>query len=175
MGRSSERPGKITSACAEQKVIREIMVFLHEHGAGTTRAVRISRTTTARTSTKGISASCKARTSTMGTDGELRRARRRLRLCGIRRFVPAYATTIHKSHGSEYLAVVIPVLTRHYAMLQRNLLYTGVTRGRGLVVLICQPRAVAIAVRNVSARRLWSKLNEWLPASRAMASTACSL
>ena len=49
--------------------------------------------------------------------------------------VPAYATTIHKSQDSEYPAVVIPVMTQHYAMLQRNLLYTGVTRGKRLVVL----------------------------------------
>ena len=76
--------------------------------------------------------------------------------------VPAYAATIHKSQGSEYPAVVIPVLTQHYAMLQRNLLYTGVTRGKRLVVLIGQSKAVAIAVRNVSGRRRWSKLNEWL-------------
>jgi exodeoxyribonuclease V alpha subunit len=76
--------------------------------------------------------------------------------------VPAYAATIHKSQGSEYPAVVIPVLTQHYAMLQRNLLYTGVTRGKRLVVLIGQKKAVAIAVRNVSGRRRWSKLNEWL-------------
>ena len=48
--------------------------------------------------------------------------------------VPAYAATIHKSQGSEYPAVVIPVMTQHYAMLQRNLLYTGVTRGKRLVV-----------------------------------------
>jgi exodeoxyribonuclease V alpha subunit len=76
--------------------------------------------------------------------------------------VPAYAATIHKSQGSEYPAVVIPVLTQHYAMLQRNLLYTGATRGKRLVVLIGQSKAVAIAVRNVSGRRRWSKLNEWL-------------
>jgi exodeoxyribonuclease V alpha subunit len=76
--------------------------------------------------------------------------------------VPAYAATIHKSQGSEYPAVVIPVMTQHYAMLQRNLLYTGVTRGRKLVVLVGQKKAVAIAVRNVSGRRRWSKLNEWL-------------
>jgi exodeoxyribonuclease V alpha subunit len=76
--------------------------------------------------------------------------------------VPAYAATIHKSQGSEYPAVVIPVLTKHYAMLQRNLLYTGVTRGKRLVVLVGQKKAVAIAVRNVSGRRRWSKLNEWL-------------
>ena len=47
--------------------------------------------------------------------------------------VPAYAATIHKSQGSEYPAVVIPVMTQHYTMLQRNLLYTGVTRGKRLV------------------------------------------
>src|ERR1700723_2235316 len=76
--------------------------------------------------------------------------------------VPAYAATIHKSQGSEYPAVVIPVLTQHYAMLQRNLLYTGVTRGKRLVVLVGQKKAVAIAVRNISGRRRWSKLNEWL-------------
>ncbi|MGE5166518.1 MAG: ATP-dependent RecD-like DNA helicase [Sphingobacteriales bacterium] len=76
--------------------------------------------------------------------------------------VPAYAATIHKSQGSEYPAVVIPVMTQHYVMLQRNLLYTGVTRGKKLVVLVGQKKAVAIAVRNVSGRRRWSKLSEWL-------------
>ena len=65
--------------------------------------------------------------------------------------VLAYAATVHKSQGSEYPAVVIPVMTQHYAMLQRNLLYTGVTRGKRLVVLVGQKKAVAIAVRNVSA------------------------
>ena len=78
--------------------------------------------------------------------------------------VPAYAATIHKSQGSEYPAVVIPVMTQHYAMLQRNLLYTGVTRGKRLVVLVGQKKAVAIAVRNVSGRRRWSKLAAWLSA-----------
>ena len=79
--------------------------------------------------------------------------------------VPAYAVTIHKSQGSEYPAVVIPVLTQHYVMLQRNLLYTGVTRGKRLVVLVGQKKAVAIAVHNASGRRRWSKLNEWLAIS----------
>jgi exodeoxyribonuclease V alpha subunit len=73
-----------------------------------------------------------------------------------------YAATIHKSQGSEYPAVVIPIMTQHYAMLQRNLLYTRVTRGKKLVVLVGQKKAVAIAVRNVSGRRRWSKLQEWL-------------
>ena len=76
--------------------------------------------------------------------------------------VPAYAATIHKSQGSEYPAVVIPIMTQHYALLQRNLLYTGITRGKRLVVLVGQKKAVAIAVRNVSGRRRWSKLDEWL-------------
>ena len=76
--------------------------------------------------------------------------------------VPAYAATIHKSQGSEYPAVIIPVLSQHYPMLQRNLLYTGVTRGKRLVVLVGQKKAIAMAVRNVSGRRRWSKLAEWL-------------
>jgi exodeoxyribonuclease V alpha subunit len=81
--------------------------------------------------------------------------------------VPAYAATIHKSQGSEYPAVVIPVVTQHYTMLQRNLLYTGVTRGKRLVVLVGQKKAVAIAVRSVSGRRRWSKLREWLQSAAA--------
>ena len=83
--------------------------------------------------------------------------------------VPAYAATIHKSQGSEYPAVVIPIMTQHYPMLQRNLLYTGVTRGKRLVVLVGQKKAVAIAVKNVSGRRRWSKLNEWLAPDGARA------
>ena len=86
--------------------------------------------------------------------------------------VPAYAATIHKSQGSEYPAVVIPMLTQHYAMLQRNLLYTGLTRGKRLVVLVGQKKAVAIAVRNVSGRRRWSKLREWLSADLSKMSGA---
>jgi exodeoxyribonuclease V alpha subunit len=76
--------------------------------------------------------------------------------------VLAYATTIHKSQGSEYPAVVIPLVTQHYAMLARNLLYTGVTRGKRLVVLVGQRKALGIAVRNGGTRRRWSKLREWL-------------
>jgi exodeoxyribonuclease V alpha subunit len=76
--------------------------------------------------------------------------------------VPAYAATIHKSQGSEYPAVVIPVMTQHYAMLQRNLLYTGLTRGKKLVIIVGQRKAFAIAVKNESGRRRWSKLDEWM-------------
>ena len=80
----------------------------------------------------------------------------------------AYATTIHKSQGSEYPAVVIPVVTQHYTMLQRNLLYTGLTRGRRLVVLVGQRKAVGIAVRGVQGRRRWSKLRELLTMDEAV-------
>jgi exodeoxyribonuclease V alpha subunit len=62
--------------------------------------------------------------------------------------VLAYAVSVHKSQGSEYPAVIIPLLTQHYALLQRNLIYTGVTRGKRLVVMVGSKRALAIAVRN---------------------------
>ena len=76
--------------------------------------------------------------------------------------VLAYATTIHKSQGSEYPAVVIPLSTQHYLMLQRNLVYTGVTRGKRLVVLVGQRKALAIAVKGARTGKRWSKLREWL-------------
>jgi exodeoxyribonuclease V alpha subunit len=62
--------------------------------------------------------------------------------------VLAYACTVHKAQGSEYPCVVVPLHTQHYVMLQRNLLYTAITRGRRLVVLVGDRRALAIAVRN---------------------------
>jgi exodeoxyribonuclease V alpha subunit len=62
--------------------------------------------------------------------------------------IHAYAVSVHKSQGSEYRAVVVPVLTQHYLMLQRNLLYTAVTRAKELVVLVGSRQAIAIAVRN---------------------------
>jgi exodeoxyribonuclease V alpha subunit len=76
--------------------------------------------------------------------------------------VPAYATTIHKSQGSEYPAVIVPIVTQHYTMLARNLLYTAVTRGKRLVVLVGQRKAVAMAVRGGQMKRRWTKLKEWL-------------
>jgi exodeoxyribonuclease V alpha subunit len=78
--------------------------------------------------------------------------------------VPAYATTIHKSQGSEYPAVVIPLTTGHWTMLARNLLYTAVTRGKRLVVLIGQRKAIGIAVRGGNMKRRWTKLSEWMKA-----------
>src|SRR3954447_11637388 len=76
--------------------------------------------------------------------------------------VLAYATTVHKRQGSEYPAVVIPVTTQHYPMLRRNLIYTAVTRGKRLVVLVGQRKALSIAVRGRVEQRRWSKLREWL-------------
>jgi exodeoxyribonuclease V alpha subunit len=70
----------------------------------------------------------------------------------------AYAVTIHKSQGSEFPAVVIPIATQHYMLLQRNLIYTGITRGKKLVVLIGQKKAMAIAVRNDRPQRRYSGL-----------------
>ncbi|MBW7881964.1 MAG: AAA family ATPase [Caldilineaceae bacterium] len=76
--------------------------------------------------------------------------------------VHAYAVSVHKSQGSEFPAVVIPVLTTHYLMLQRNLLYTAVTRARRLVVLVGQPRAIAMAVRNDKVTQRFTGLMERL-------------
>jgi exodeoxyribonuclease V alpha subunit len=76
--------------------------------------------------------------------------------------VLCYATTIHKSQGSEYPVVVIPVSMQHYMMLKRNLIYTGITRGRRLVVLVGQKRALAMAVKGKQVERRWSKLRERL-------------
>ncbi len=71
-------------------------------------------------------------------------------------------TLVVRRHDISYPAVVIPVITRHCNMLARNLLYSGVKRGKKLVVLVGQRKAVAIAVKNGGRRRRWSKLNEWL-------------
>lgn len=71
--------------------------------------------------------------------------------------IPAYAISVHKSQGSEYPAVVIPLLSQHYMLLQRNLVYTGVTRGKKLVILVGEPRALAMAVKNnrMQKRHTW--------------------
>jgi exodeoxyribonuclease V alpha subunit len=76
--------------------------------------------------------------------------------------VLAYATTIHKSQGSEYPAVIIPVMMQHYTMLRRNLIYTGLTRGKKLVVLIGEQKALAIAIKHKGEQRRWSSLKQRL-------------
>ncbi len=76
--------------------------------------------------------------------------------------VLAYAVSVHKSQGSEFPAVVVPVLTQHYILLQRNLLYTAVTRGRRLVVVVGTPKALALAVKNASQRRRCTALERRL-------------
>lgn len=81
--------------------------------------------------------------------------------------VHAYAVSIHKSQGSEYPAVVLCVATQHYMMLQRSLLYTGVTRGKRLVVIVGSRRAVSLAVKNADARRRYTWLAERVRAELA--------
>ena len=74
----------------------------------------------------------------------------------------SYAVTIHKSQGSEFPAVVIPLLTQHYVMLQRNLLYTGMTRAKRLMILVASEKAVSMAVRNAVLEPRYSLLRERL-------------
>jgi exodeoxyribonuclease V alpha subunit len=76
--------------------------------------------------------------------------------------VLAYAVTVHKSQGSEFPAVVVPIITQHYIMLQRNLLYTAVTRAQKLCVLIGNPKAIHIAIGNNQYAERYSKLSERL-------------
>ncbi|MER2624171.1 MAG: ATP-dependent RecD-like DNA helicase [Accumulibacter sp.] len=89
--------------------------------------------------------------------------------------VLCYATTIHKSQGSEYPVVIIPISTQHYMMLKRNLIYTGITRGKTLVVLVGQKRALAMAVKGKQVERRWSKLKERLSCQpwRALGGDLC--
>ena len=74
----------------------------------------------------------------------------------------AYAITIHKSQGSEFPVIVMPLAMQHYLLLQRNLVYTGITRGRRLVVLVGQKKALQTAVRNASAVRRYTALEKRL-------------
>lgn len=76
--------------------------------------------------------------------------------------VLAYAVSVHKSQGSEYPAVIIPILTQHYMLLQRNLIYTAVTRGRKLVIVIGTKKALAIGVKNDKTRKRYTFLEQRL-------------
>jgi exodeoxyribonuclease V alpha subunit len=78
--------------------------------------------------------------------------------------VPAFACSIHKSQGSEYPCVVVPLHSQHYVMLERNLLYTALTRARKLVVIVGEPRALAVAVGNRRTRERYTRLAERLRA-----------
>ena len=75
---------------------------------------------------------------------------------------PAFAITVHKSQGSEFPCVVIPVSTQHYLLLQRNLLYTAITRGSKVVILVGQKKAAAMAVKNIDTKERYRGLLERL-------------
>ncbi|MBI2252847.1 MAG: ATP-binding domain-containing protein, partial [Armatimonadetes bacterium] len=76
--------------------------------------------------------------------------------------VLAYACSIHKSQGSEYPAVIMPVSTAHYIMLQRNLIYTAITRAKKIVILIGTKKALNIAVKNEKVAKRYTKLSQRL-------------
>lgn len=82
--------------------------------------------------------------------------------------VPAYAVSVHKAQGAEFPAVIVPLLMQHFPLLQRNLLYTAVTRGKRLVVLVGSRKALAIALRNDTPRRRNSRLAEKLAAAHGL-------
>ncbi len=72
----------------------------------------------------------------------------------------AYAISVHKSQGSEYPAIIMPIMTQHYMLLQRNLIYTGLTRGKRLAVILGSKKALAIAIRNNKTQERYTKLSE---------------
>ncbi len=72
----------------------------------------------------------------------------------------AYAVTVHKSQGSEFPAIIMPILTQQYIMLQRNLFYTAITRAKKLCILVGHKKAIAIAVKNDKVSQRWSRLAE---------------
>jgi len=76
--------------------------------------------------------------------------------------IPAYAVSVHKSQGSEYPVVIIPIVTQHYILLQRNLIYTAVTRGKKLVVIVGSRKAMAIGVNNNKTRQRYTRLRHRL-------------
>ena len=80
----------------------------------------------------------------------------------LNELILAYAITIHKAQGSEFPCVIMPLHTTHYPMLQRNLLYTGVTRGKKLMILVGSKKAVNLAVSNSSVAGRHTGLKEWL-------------
>lgn len=82
--------------------------------------------------------------------------------CDLNELALAYAISVHKSQGSEYPVVVMPITTQHFPMLQRNLLYTGFTRAKKLIVLVGSKRAIAIALRNTSGSDRCTRLQERL-------------
>jgi len=105
----------------------------------------------------------------LGSDGVAIRFDERLLLYGtdeLDDLVLAYACSVHKSQGSEYPAIVLPLLTEHWPMLHRNLLYTALTRGRRLVVLVGQPRAIQRATTNVDGNIRFTRLAERLRGHR---------
>jgi exodeoxyribonuclease V alpha subunit len=76
--------------------------------------------------------------------------------------LPAYAISVHKSQGNEYPCVIVPLLTQHFVLLQRNLLYTAITRGKKLVILVGSKKALTIAIRNNKTAARYSRLRERL-------------
>ena len=74
----------------------------------------------------------------------------------------AWATSIHKSQGSEYPVVILPLYTQHYVMLSRNLFYTGLTRAKQLALIVGSEKAVAIAVKQVKQQQRYTRLRERL-------------
>ena len=150
-------PDRSTSNCRRRSILQAKRRWSASAGPSrpATRSCR-SRTTTTRSLQRGHRLCGGRGRRRGGTDSQFRRADRHLRLRRTRH-VPRLRGHHPQEPGSEYPAVVIPVMTQHYAMLQRNLLYTGVTRGKQLVVLVGQSSSRGYRRQERFRRRRWSK------------------
>jgi exodeoxyribonuclease V alpha subunit len=80
----------------------------------------------------------------------------------------AWATSIHKSQGSEYPVVILPLYTQHYVMLSRNLFYTGLTRAKQLAIIVGSEKAIAIAVKQLKQQQRYTRLQQRLITATAI-------
>lgn len=160
-GIGEQRLQRIRQSWEEQKEVRKLMLFLTEHGITSGRAVRIYRTYG-----QEAIAKIKANPYQLHVDFEGRSVA--YDFGDLDELSLAYVLSIHKSQGSEFPCVVIPLHTQHYLMLQRNLLYTAITRGKRLVILVGTKKALGMAVRRADTGQRHTTLRKRLQESQQL-------
>lgn len=161
-GIGRKRVEKIRESWEKQKDIKNVMLFLQGYGVSTAYAAKIYRQYGKEVFNGDLgyveNVDMEDRTLSVNFDDRLVE----YDVSELDELTLAYATTIHKSQGSEYPIVVMPVLMTHYVMLQRNLIYTGITRAKKICVLIGTKKALSLAIRNMSVLKRNTRLKERL-------------
>ena len=209
-GIAKKRIAMIQRTWAEQKSIKEVMIFLQGHGVSTTYAVKIYKqygeNSIATVKTNPYQLAIDIFGIGFLTADKIARSDRVMQLkndynkevfngdLGIVRAIDhiekevtidfdgrdvaydyadlneltlAWASSIHKSQGSEYPVVILPLYTQHYIMLSRNLFYTGITRAKKLALLVGSEKAIAIAVKQVKQQERYTRLKEMLQSRKS--------